>query len=824
MRMKMTAPKSKRRPTAAGKPRRSTRAALRARQNDVIRVVGARENNLQNVTLTIPKRKITVFTGVSGSGKSSLVFDTIAAESQRQLNETFSAFIRHRLPHHGHPDVDALENLSAAIVIDQKRLGGNARSTVGTITDIYTTLRLLYSRLGKPFVGYSNAFSFNDPHGMCLVCEGLGTVVAVDEKKLFDRSKSLNEGAINFPTFGVGTVRWKRYVLSGLFDNDKKLKDYTAAEWQLLLHAEDMPLRTYPEGWPPSSLYQGVIARFKRLYVDRDAKEIRGLYKADFERVVRRGPCPECKGQRLNRAALSCRIQHRNIAECSALQISDLAAVIRAIDAPVAATLVESIVARLQHMISIGLGYLSLDRETSTLSGGESQRVKMVRHLGSSLNDMTYVFDEPSIGLHPRDVHQLNDLICTLRDKGNTILVVEHDPDVIAIADRIVDMGPRAGRHGGKVVYEGTLKGLARSGTVTGRHLFRRAALKRSTREPKGALVIQGATLHNLRDVSVSIPKAVMTVVTGVAGSGKSTLVNRVLPELYPEATLIDQGAISASRRSNPATYTGVLDVIRKRFADANAVSASLFSTNSRGACKECKGLGEVHTDLAFMDPIVTVCEECGGSGFTEQVLRHRLHGKNIREVLDLSVAEARELFAADEEILPALVRLADVGLDYITLGQPLSTLSGGERQRIKLATELEKQSGIYVLDEPTSGLHMSDVQSLVGLLNRLTDAGSTVIVIEHNLDVISQADWIIDMGPGAGRDGGRVVFEGTPAALMRDRRSATGLHLRRYVQGSAVRAGVAAASGRGQRIPESAAQRAEPKLSDPGGVSRAES
>jgi excinuclease UvrABC ATPase subunit len=777
----MTASRSKRQPIH-GERRRAKSGALRPRKNDVIYVVGARENNLQNVTLTIPKRKITVFTGVSGSGKSSLVFDTIAAESQRQLNETFSAFIRHRLPHYGHPDVDALENLSAAIVIDQKRLGGNARSTVGTITDIYTTLRLLYSRVGEPFVGYSNVFSFNDPHGMCLACEGLGTAVTVDEKKLFDRNKSLNEGAIDFPTFGVGMVRWKRYVFSGLFDNDKKLKDYTDAEWQLLLYAEDMPLRTHPEGWPPSSLYQGVIVRFKRLYVDRDAKETQGLYKAEFESVVKRVPCPECNGQRLNQAARSCHIDGRNIAECSALQISDLVDVIRAIDAAVAATLVESIVGRLEHMISIGLGYLSLDRETSTLSGGESQRVKMVRHLGSSLNDMTYVFDEPSIGLHPRDVHHLNELICTLRDKGNTILVVEHDPDVIAIADRIVDMGPKAGRHGGKVVYEGTLKGLARSGTVTGRHLFRRAVLKRSTREPRGALTIKGATLHNLRDLTVSIPTAVMTVVTGVAGSGKSTLVNRVLPEVHPEATLIDQGAISGSKRSNPATYTGALDLIRRRFANANGVSASLFSTNSRGACQECKGLGEVHTDLAFMDPIVTVCEKCGGSGFTEQVLRHQLHGKNIREVLDLSVAEARELFAADEEILPALARLAAVGLDYLTLGQPSSTLSGGERQRLKLATELEKESGIYVLDEPTSGLHMSDVQNLVSLLNRLTDGGSTVIVIEHNLDVISQADWVIDMGPGAGRDGGRVIFEGTPEALVRDGSSATGLHLRRYL------------------------------------------
>lgn len=752
------------------------------RTDDVIRVTGARENNLKNVTVNIPKRQITVFTGVSGSGKSSLVFDTIAAESQRQLNETFSSFIRNRLPHYGQPDADSLENLSAAIIVDQKRLGGNARSTVGTVTDIYAVLRLLYSRIGKPFVGYSNVFSFNDPKGMCLQCAGLGTAATINVDRLVDRGRSLNEGALTFPTFAVGSWRWKRYVLSGLFDNDKKLDHYTDEEWQTLLYADEEPVKDPRAGWPPSAVYQGVIPRFKRTYIDKEPDEIKGRYKEPFSRVVSKGPCPLCKGARLNAAALSCTIGGRNIASCCALQISDLVDVIATIAEPAAATMVASIAGRLEDLNSIGLGYLSLNRETSTLSGGESQRVKMVRHLGSSLTDMTYIFDEPSVGLHPRDVHQLNALLRRLRDKGNTILVVEHDPDVIAIADHVIDMGPGAGRKGGEIVYQGDLHGLAKSGTLTGRYLGKRRALKSSPRQASGSLFIKHAMLHNLMDVSVAIPGGVMTVVTGVAGSGKSTLINQVLPGICPEIIAIDQGAIRGSKRSNPATYTGIFDPIRDLFAKANEVSASLFSSNSDGGCPECKGLGTIQTDLAFMDTIVTVCEVCGGSGFTENALRHTLRGKTIREVLDLSVDEALAFFP-DEALQPALQRLDDVGLGYIALGQPLDTLSGGERQRIKLATELENEGQIYVLDEPTTGLHMSDVNNLMGVLDRLVDHGSTVIVIEHNLDVISQADWIIDMGPGAGHEGGKVIFEGRPAALVDDRSSATGRFLKQHIE-----------------------------------------
>jgi excinuclease UvrABC ATPase subunit len=751
---------------------------------DAIKVRGARENNLKNVSVSIPKKQITVFTGVSGSGKSSLVFDTIAAESQRQLNETYSAFVRNRLPQYGQPDADALENLSAAIVVDQKRLGGNARSTVGTITDINPILRLLYSRIGTPFVGYSNVFSFNDPQGMCLHCEGLGSVATVNVKRLVDRNKSLNEGAILFPTFGVGSARWKRYVLSGLFDNDKKLKDYSEEEWRLLLHPKQLPLEHPLPGWPPSADYEGLIARFRRNYVDRRTEEVKGIYKEAYDRIVTQGPCPQCHGARLNETVLSCRIDGRNIADCAALEITDLLPVIRAIDARPAATMVAAMLERLEDLISIGLGYLSLDRQTSTLSGGESQRVKMVRHLGSSLTDMTYIFDEPSVGLHPRDVHQLNALLRRLRDKGNTVLVVEHDPDVIAIADHVIDMGPAAGRHGGEVVYQGDLRGLARSGTLTGKYLSQRPTLNRSPRRPEGELIIENATLHNLKDVSVEIPRRVLTVVTGVAGSGKSSLIDGVLPEAYPETVRIDQAAIRGSKRSNPATYTEIFDPIRHLFAHANGVSASLFSFNSAGACPECKGLGTIHTDLAFMDPIVTTCEVCGGSGYTDAVLKMQLRGKNISEVLDSSVAEAFEFFH-EAELRTTLQRLSDVGLGYITLGQPLNTLSGGERQRIKLATELENQGQIYVLDEPTTGLHMSDVDNLIGLLQRLVDNGSTVIVIEHNLDVIGRADWIIDLGPGAGHDGGRIMFEGHPADLIADTASATGRFLRQHVHSS---------------------------------------
>ncbi|GMX63690.1 excinuclease ABC subunit UvrA [Paenibacillus elgii] len=754
-------------------------------RHDLIRVTGARENNLKNVTVSIPKKRITVFTGVSGSGKSSLVFDTIAAESQRQLNETFTSFVRHRLPHYGQPDVDSLDNLSVAIVVDQKRLGGNVRSTVGTVTDIYSLLRLLYSRIGKPFVGYSNAFSFNDPHGMCPKCEGLGTVAAIDLDRLLDRQKSLNEGAIRFPTFRPGEWRWKRYVCSGLFDNDKKLGEYTDEEWYTLLYKTDMKLKHPGPGWPPTSKYEGVIPRFERSFLTKESEEAKRRYKEEFDRIVTRGACPLCKGARLNQEVLGCKINGKSIADCTAMQISELAPVIRAIDAPVAATMVDAIVERLEHLISVGLGYLSLNRETSTLSGGESQRVKMVRHLGSSLTDITYIFDEPSIGLHPHDVHRLNSLMKRLRDKGNTVLVVEHDPDVIAIADHVIDMGPEAGAKGGRIVYEGDLDGLAASGTLTGTYLGRRPRLKTPPRQPGagGSLVIGPASLHNLKDVSVRIPQGVMTVVTGVAGSGKSTLINKVLPRHYPEAVFIDQGAIQGSKRSNPATYTGMLDPIRELFARANRVSPTLFSFNSNGACPECKGLGVTYTDLAFMDPIVSRCEGCQGRRFTEEVLGYTLRGKSIDEVLEMSVADARTFFG-EEAIRTILERLGDVGLDYITLGQPLNTLSGGERQRLKLAAELERSGQIYVFDEPTTGLHLSDVDRLIGLLNRLVNNGSTVIVIEHNLDVISQADWIVDLGPGAGQEGGTVIFEDVPEELIKHPHSLTGHYLKRHLHG----------------------------------------
>ncbi len=748
---------------------------------DRIRVVGARENNLKDVSVEIPKGQLTVFTGISGSGKSSLVFDTIAAESQRQLNETFPAFVRNRLPHYGQPDADALENLSPAIVVDQKRLGANARSTVGTATEIYTLLRLLYSRIGTPFVGYSPAFSFNDPHGMCPRCEGLGKVTDVDVDRLIDRDRSLDDGAIRFPTFAPGTYRWKRYVTSGLFDNAKPLRDYTDDEWQTLLHADGIkPDHPHPD-WPPTGTYEGVLPRFRRSYLVKSADQIPTHLVSKVEEVVTRQECPACGGARLNPAALSCKIAGRTIADCAALEAGELVDVIRAIDTPVAATMVTAIGERLDALVSVGLGYLSLSRETPTLSGGESQRVKMVRHLGSSLTGMTYILDEPSIGLHPHDVGQLNRLMQWLRDKGNTVLVVEHDPDVIAIADHVVDMGPAAGAQGGQVVYQGDLAGLGQSQTLTARYLSRRPALKATPRTPTGGLTIENVTRHNLSGVSVTIPRGVLTVVTGVAGSGKSTLVNEALPQSHPEVVLIDQSAIHASRRSTPSTYTGIFDAIRGLFARVHKTRSALFSANSDGGCPECKGLGVIHTDLAFMDAVTTVCEVCHGTRYTSEALSYTLSGRTISDVLALTVADARAFFD-EPDISPVLRRLEEVGLSYLTLGQPLSTLSGGERQRIKLAAELDTTGRICVLDEPTTGLHMSDVARLLDVLNRLVDHDGTVVVIEHNLDVISQADWIIDIGPGAGNHGGQVIFEGVPAEIVQVPVSLTGQHLKQSI------------------------------------------
>ncbi|MCV9927521.1 excinuclease ABC subunit UvrA [Flavobacterium sp. LS1R49] len=747
-------------------------------------IIGARENNLKNVSLEIPKNKITVFTGVSGSGKSSLVFDTIAAESQRQLNETFPAFIRHRLPHYGQPDAESLRNLSPAIIIEQKRIGGNARSTVGTATDIYTLLRLLFSRVGNPFVGYSDVFSFNHPNGMCTKCKGLGNVTAVDLELLFDKSKSLNEGAILFPTFASGSARWKRYTCSGLFDNDKKLINYTKEEWYNLLYAnhDEVELRNPLPCWFASTKYEGVIPKFERTYLTRETKDLAGKHKSTFDRILTKSVCPDCEGGRLNKKILSCKIDGNSIADFAKMDISELKKAVGKIKEIQSRTMVAAIIDRLNHMIDIGLGYLFLAREISSLSGGESQRIKMVKHLGSSLTGMTYIFDEPSIGLHPRDVHQLNDLLCLLRDKGNTVLVVEHDTDVIAIADHLVDMGPKAGILGGEIVYEGPLEGLRKANTLTGKFWKLQRKIKENPKIAIDYLEIKNASLHNLKNLNVKIPKGVMTVITGVAGSGKSSLANGVVTKLYPESIVINQSAIIGSKRSNTATYSGIFDIIRELFAAENKVSSSLFSSNSDGACPVCKGLGEITLDLAFMDPITTICEECNGQRFRKEVLKYKLKSKNIYEVLKLTVVEALDFFISSQTIYPILKKLDEVGLEYLTLGQPLSSLSGGERQRIKLALNMENKGQIYIMDEPTTGLHMSDVDRLLKIFNKIIDQGSTLIIIEHNLAIISQADYIIDIGPDAGKNGGEIVFSGLPKDIIHCKTSNTGQYLKKYI------------------------------------------
>ncbi|ACU03688.1 ATP-binding cassette domain-containing protein [Pedobacter heparinus] len=749
-------------------------------KQEYIEIKGARENNLKNVSLRIPKRRITVFTGVSGSGKSSIVFETIGAEAQRQLNETFSTFVRNRLPRYSQPDADAIENLSTAIVIDQKRLGGNSRSTVGTITDIYAILRLLFSRIGQPFIGYSNAFSFNDPSGMCPECRGIGDTVRLDLDNFIDKSRSLNEGAILFPVFAVGSWYLNTYLYSGLFDNDKKLKDYTEKEWDTLLHGKKMKVPMKHENdMPINGQYEGLVDKFNRLYIQRDTSVMSESLRSTLERFIRFEHCAFCQGTRLNQAALSCRINGYNIAEMSAMQIDELIKVISLIDHKIAVPMTDALRDRLRNLVDIGLDYLSLDRETGSLSGGESQRIKMVRHLGSSLTDMIYIFDEPSIGLHPRDVHRLNELLLRLRDKGNTILVVEHDPEVMAIADHIVDVGPKAGIHGGEIVYQGTPAGLLHADTLTGRFIEHQAVIKKTFRQPTGYYKLEGASLHNLKHVNVSIPAGVFTVVTGVAGSGKSSLINGVFVKRYPEAVVIDQSAVSTSIRSNPATYTGIMDDIRKLFAQANKVSASLFSFNSKGACPNCQGTGFILTDLAFLEPVKTVCEICGGKRFREEVLAYKLNGKSISEVLEMTAEEA-VVFFEKGDLKKKLQAIHDVGLDYLTLGQPLSTLSGGECQRIKLASNLHKKGNIYVLDEPTTGLHMSDVGHLLEIIDQLVDSGNSVIVIEHNQDVIKNADWVIDMGPEGGKKGGEIVFMGTPGDLLNETKSLTGQYLKK--------------------------------------------
>jgi excinuclease UvrABC ATPase subunit len=748
-----------------------------ADSHDMIEVRGARENNLADISLDLPKRRLTVFTGVSGSGKSSLVFGTIAAESQRLINETYSAFLQSFMPALGRPDVDQLRNLSAAIVVDQERMGANSRSTVGTATDAHTMLRIVFSRLGEPHVGPSTAFSFNLPDGMCPRCEGIGKVNSIDVDQLVDRELSLKEGAITVPNFAVDSWYWQSIAHSGFVDPDKKLTDYTEQEWADFLHK---PATKIKYGTMNSN-YEGLVVKVQRLFLSKDKEALQPHIRAFVDRAVTFSQCPACAGARLNEAALSSRIDGRNIADCCAMQISDLAEFIRGLDAPSVRPLLVTLGETLDSLVEIGLGYLSLNRESGTLSGGEAQRVKMVRHLGSSLTDVTYVFDEPTVGLHPHDIQRMNDLLLRLRDKGNTVLVVEHKPETIEIADHVVDLGPGAGPSGGEVCYTGDVAGLRASDTLTGRHLDHRVTLRPSVRRAAGHLPIRGASLHNLRNVDVDVPLGVLTVVTGVAGSGKSSLIHGSL-STRDDVTIVDQSAIRGSRRSNPATYTGLLDPIRTAFAKANGVKAALFSANSEGACPNCKGIGLVYTDLAMMAGVASVCEQCEGKRFTPEVLRYTLRGKNISEVLSMSAAEARDFFPSGNA-RAILDRLNDVGLGYLGLGQPLTTLSGGERQRVKLAIRMSEGAGTYVLDEPTTGLHLADVDNLLALLDRLVDKGNTVIVIEHHQAVMAHADWIIDLGPGAGHDGGQVVFEGTPAELVAGGGSLTAQHLKQYLE-----------------------------------------
>ncbi|MEV5874076.1 excinuclease ABC subunit UvrA [Streptomyces sp. NPDC052101] len=780
-----------------------------ADSHDLIRVHGARENNLKDVSVEIPKRRLTVFTGVSGSGKSSLVFDTIAAESQRLINETYSAFVQGFMPTLARPEVDVLDGLTTAIIVDQQRMGADPRSTVGTATDANAMLRILFSRLGEPHIGSPKAFSFNVASisgagavtverggqqvkerrsfsitgGMCPRCEGRGTVTDLDLTQLFDDSLSLNEGALDIPGYKTGGWNYRLYTESGLYDPDKPIRAFTKRELQDFLYRE--PTRMKIAGI--NMTYEGLVPRIQKSMLAKDKEGMQPHIRAFVDRAVTFTVCPECAGTRLTEAARSSKIAGVGIADACAMQISDLAQWVRSLSEPTVAPLLASLRHTLDSFVEIGLGYLALDRPAGTLSGGEAQRVKMIRHLGSSLTDVTYVFDEPTIGLHPHDIRRMNELLLRLRDKGNTVLVVEHKPEAIAIADHVVDLGPGAGTEGGTVCFEGTVDGLRASGTLTGRHLDDRATVKDkdAVRKPTGALEIRGASTHNLRNVDVDIPLGVLTVVTGVAGSGKSSLVHGSIPA-GADVVSIDQTPIRGSRRSNPATYTGLLEPIRKAFAKANGVKPALFSANSEGACPTCNGAGVVYTDLAMMAGVATTCEECEGKRFEASVLEYTLGGRDIAEVLEMPVAEAEEFFAAGEAHIPAahriLRRMADVGLGYLTLGQPLTTLSGGERQRLKLATHMADKGGVYVLDEPTTGLHLADVEHLLALLDRLVDSGKSVIVVEHHQAVMAHADWIIDLGPGAGHDGGRIVFEGTPAELIAARATLTGEHLAGYV------------------------------------------
>ncbi len=778
-----------------------------ADSHDLIRVQGARVNNLKDVSVELPKRRLTVFTGVSGSGKSSLVFGTIAAESQRLINETYSAFVQGFMPTLARPEVDVLDGLTTAISVDQERMGADARSTVGTVTDANAMLRILFSRLGKPHIGSPSAFAFNVASvkasggitvqrgdktetkkasynrtgGMCPRCEGRGAVTDFDLSQMYDDGKSLNEGALTIPGFSMDGWYGRIFRGCGFFDPDKPIRKFNKREQRDLLHKE--PTKIKVDG--VNLTYEGVIPTIQKKFLAKDVDAMQPHIRAFVERVVTFATCPECDGTRLSEAARSSKIEQNNIADVCAMQISDLAEWVRGLDEPSVAPLLEALGEIVDSFVEIGLGYLSLDRPSGTLSGGEAQRVKMIRHLGSSLTDVTYVFDEPTIGLHPHDVQRMNDLLLQLRDKGNTVLVVEHEPEAIAIADHVVDLGPRAGAEGGEVVFEGTVEGLRAGDTLTGRHLDDRASLKPSVRTASETLAVRGAGTNNLQDVDVDIPLGVLVVLTGVAGSGKSSLVDGSVAGRDGVVT-VDQAAIRGSRRSNPATYTKLLDPIRKAFAKANGVKPGLFSANSDGACPACNGAGVIYTDLAMMAGVATTCEECEGKRFQAEVLEYTFGGKDISEVLAMSVTEAEEFFGAGEAATPAahkiLDRLTDVGLGYLGIGQPLTTLSGGERQRLKLATHMGEKGGVYVLDEPTTGLHLADVEQLLGLLDRLVDSGKSVIVIEHHQGVMAHADWIIDLGPGAGHDGGRIVFEGTPADLVAARSTLTGEHLAAYV------------------------------------------
>ena len=791
---------------AARTSTRSGSASHPADSHDLIRVRGARVNNLRDLSVDLPKRRLTVFTGVSGSGKSSLVFGTIAAESQRLINETYSAFLQGFMPSTARPDVDVLDGITTAILVDQERIGANARSTVGTVTDVNAMLRILFSRLGDPHIGGPNAFSFNVATargsgaitvergskktekasftvlgGMCPRCEGMGTVSDLDLTQLYDSSKSLNDGPFTIPGYKAGGWEVRMFSESGLFDPDKPIRKYTKKELADFLDHE--PTKIKISG--VNITFEGLLPRIQRSFLSKDIDSLQPHIRAFVERIATFAPCPDCGGTRLNESARSSRIDGANIADLCAMQISDLAEWVHALDAPAMSPLLEKLGDTLDAFVEIGLGYLSLDRASGTISGGEAQRTKMVRHLGSSLTDVTYVFDEPSIGLHPHDIRRMNELLLRLRDKGNTVLVVEHKPEVIAIADHVVDIGPGAGRDGGTVSFTGDLAGLRASDTVTGRHLDDRAEVKPETRGQSGVLEVRGADTNNLRDVDVDIPLGVLVVLTGVAGSGKSSLIQGSVAD-RDDVVVVDQVPIRGSRRSNPATYTGLLDHIRKAFAKANGVKPALFSANSEGACPTCNGNGVIYADLGIMAGVAAPCEDCEGKRFQASVLEYHLGGRDISEVLAMSVTEAEAFFGEGDARIPAahtiLGHLADVGLGYLRLGQPLTTLSGGERQRLKLATHMADKGGVYVLDEPTTGLHLADVEQLLGLLDRLVDSGTSVIVIEHHQAVMAHADWIIDLGPGAGHDGGRVVFEGTPADLVADRSTLTGEHLADYV------------------------------------------